>query len=165
VKTSMLRALAATVFVTTAAFPAAPAAGAAPPNFPDLDAFHAVDATAYSRPFSYAERWANVYSFFTTPDGLSCAVGPGSWCTGNLPGVDGATAGPCGSVHQAGDGQPFEFSVGHERCTAEDHLLQPGQKLTDVLTGTTCVVGENRLTACIEGNHGFVLQPSGSWTF
>jgi hypothetical protein len=29
----------------------------------------------------------------------------------------------------------------------------------------TCVVGADGLTACIDGDHGVVLQPSGSWTF
>lgn len=44
-------------------------------------------------------------------------------------------------------------------------LLDVGQKVTTA--NTTCLVGANRLTACIDPilNRGLVLQPSGSWTF
>lgn len=143
-----------------------PTAGA-DPGFPDLEQFTEVDAAPYSRPFSYDERWANVYSFFTTPDGLSCAIGPGTWCTGDIPGLPGTDAGACTSVHQTGDDQRFTFSTEDQACEpATDPVLRPGEKLTDWLTGTTCVVGAEQLTACITADdRGFVLRPSGSRVF
>ncbi|OBG45604.1 hypothetical protein A5669_08475 [Mycolicibacterium fortuitum] len=145
-----------------------PHANAQPHGFPDLRQFGEVDAAQFSRPFSYPERWANVYSFFRTPDGLNCAIGPSSWCNGAIPGVPRSQSGSCASVHQDGDGQRFIFSTDYDPCeSTQDKLLNPGQKLTDSLTGTTCVVGEHGLTACINAqhDHGFVLQPSGSWVF
>ncbi|WP_029110123.1 hypothetical protein [Mycobacterium sp. URHD0025] len=148
--------------------PLTPDAHAQPPGFPDLSQFTEVDAAQFSRPFSYAERWANVYSFFRTPDGVNCAIGPGSWCTGNIPGLPSSQSDACASVHQTGDNQQFTFSTDDITCeSTKDKLLNPGQKLTDSLTGTTCVVGQGRFTACInpQSDHGFVLQPSGSWVF
>lgn len=147
---------------------AAPKASAQPQGFPDLSSFTEVDAAQFSRPFSYAERWANVYSFFRTPDGLNCATGPGSWCNGAIPGLPSGQSGSCASVHQKGDDRQFTFSADNGNCEpAQDKVLNPGQKLTDSLTGSTCVVGESGLTACInpQTDHGFVLQPSGSWVF
>jgi hypothetical protein len=43
--------------------------------------------------------------------------------------------------------------------------VEVGQQISS--SNITCVVGADRLTACINrvDNHGFVLQPSGSWTF
>jgi hypothetical protein len=43
--------------------------------------------------------------------------------------------------------------------------IQTRQKISG--TNGTCAVGENELVACIDADnkHGFVLQPSGSWTF
>ena len=45
-------------------------------------------------------------------------------------------------------------------------LLDVGQKLS--YQNMTCAVGADRLIACLDttsGQHGFVLQPSGSWAF
>lgn len=163
-------ALASAIALASAALigPLAPQANAQPPEFPDLTQFKDVDAAQFSRPFSYPERWANVYSFFRTPDGLNCAIGPGSWCNGNIPGLPSSQSGACASVHQNGDGQQFAFSTDGNACEpTKDKILNPGEKLTDWLTGTTCVVGDGRLTACIntQSNHGFVLRPSSSWVF
>ncbi|WP_166906296.1 hypothetical protein [Mycobacterium sp. DL440] len=146
----------------------APSSSAEPPGFPDLSKFTEVDAAQFSRPFSYAERWANVYSFFRTLDGINCTIGPGSWCSGNIPGLPQDRGSACKSVDQEANDQQFTFTAHDSRCEpTKDKVLNPGQKLTDSLTGTKCVVGENRLTACVstQGKHGFVLQPSGSWAF
>ncbi|MUL85737.1 MULTISPECIES: hypothetical protein [unclassified Mycolicibacterium] len=146
----------------------APQAVAQPPGFPDLNLFNEVDAAQFNRPFSYPERWANVYSFFRTPDGLNCAIGPGSWCNGNLPGLPAGQGDSCTSVHQKRSDQQFTFDTDDTACEpTKDKALNPGEKLTDWLTGTTCVVGYGNLTACIntKSDHGFVLQPSGSWVF
>ncbi|MGV0779255.1 hypothetical protein [Mycolicibacterium sp. XJ775] len=167
--TSRKRLLAARTATAACLGLPAPEAGAQPPGFPDLRKFKAVDAAQFGRPFSYPERWANVYLFFRTPDGLNCAIGPASWCTGNMPGLPADLNGACSSVHGERTGDPmFAFSAADGACEpTRDKTLNPGEKLIDSLTGTTCVVDKGNLTACIipNTNHGFVLQTSGSWTF
>jgi hypothetical protein len=146
----------------------APQAGAQPPAFPDLAKFADADPALFIRPFSYAERWANGYLFFRTPDGISCAIGGSSWCIGQFPGAADQSS-RCSSVSQGGDtATPFELkSVADECAATTDTVLNIGQKLTNATFGISCAVGEDRLTACIgpHGDHGFVLQPSGSWVF
>lgn len=149
------------------AFSGGPTAAAAPPGFPDLDAF--TDAPAhltYSRP----DKSANGFSFFRTPDGLSCMVGSLIRCSGSLPGVPVAEYGDCAAVYQtyeaASRSEPFRLERAGECQRATDELLDVGQKLTfDTGYSTTCVVGRDQLTACISNDHGFVLKPSGTWVF
>lgn len=162
-----LQALATTAFVASAGVVSLPSAAAQPIGFPDLTRFTDADPGHYTRPFSYAERWANGYLFFTTPDGINCAIGGSSWCTGEFPGRPD-NPGACDSVQRDGDAatQPFAFGSNDGQCVpTTDALLGSGQKLTNTAFGTTCVVGEGRLIACIQNDHGFVLQPSGSWVF
>ncbi|KAA0096855.1 hypothetical protein CIW49_19615 [Mycolicibacterium sp. P1-18] len=147
--------------------PGAPEVHAEPPGFPDLAAFtEAPLSVDYSRP----DKSANGYSFFRTPDGLNCMAGSLVRCSGSLPGLPTAQFGDCASVRQsheqAEDGGPFAFAKDSTCRDEPDQLLDVGQKLTLVSNyTTTCVVGANRLTACIRAGHGFVLQPSGSWVF
>ncbi len=149
--------------------PAVPSAEAQPPGFPDLNAFTEAPANLdFSRP----DRWANGYAFFRTPDGLSCMIGGVRRCSGPVPGLP-VEYGECAVVLQTHEessrSTPFRFEKSVEGCPPPaDELLNVGQKLTLTANNTTtCVVGEDRLTACIDGNgkHGFVLQPSGSWVF
>jgi hypothetical protein len=146
-----------------------PAANAAPDGFPDLDGFAPVDAAAFTRPFSYAERWTSGYVFFRTPDGISCAIGGSSWCTGALPGLPADQQSLCASVRQGADGSaPFRLGQSDQPCVpTADNVLNPGQKLINNTYEITCAVGEDNLTACIDtrNDHGFVVKPSGSWTF
>lgn len=162
-----LRLFAFIAFVASAAVVSLPTAAAQPAGFPDLARFTAADPGDYTRPFSYAERWANGYLFFTTPDGINCAIGGSSWCTGEFPDRP-ANPGACDSVQRDGGAatQPFAFGSNDGQCVpTTDALLASGQKVTNTAFGITCVVGEGRLTACIQSDHGFVLQPSGSWVF
>jgi hypothetical protein len=162
-----LRVLAAVAFVAAAGAASPPRATAQPDGFPDLNRFTAADPAHYTRPFSYAERWANGYLFFRTPDGISCAIGGSSWCTGDFAGRPD-NPGACDSVQRDGDAaaQPFAFGSNDGPCVpTADAVLSAGQKVTNTAFGTTCVVGEGLLTACIQNDHGFVLQPSGSWVF
>lgn len=158
-----------TVSTSLAAFFPAPAS-AAPPGFPDLSLFKEVhDGRTFTRP----DKWANGYAFFRTPDGLNCMIGGVRRCSGPLPGLPVQYSGECAAVLQTHEessrSEPFKFEEPAKGCVPPtDDLLNIGQKLT--LTAnhtTTCVVGKDRLTACIDGDgkHGFVLQPSGSWTF
>jgi hypothetical protein len=100
-------------------------------------------------------------------------IGSLKQCHGPLPGLPVDTYGSCPLVlqtfEQASRSEPFRFERSDGLCSpSTDTLLDVGQKLTLVANDTTtCVVGANDLVACIDGDnqHGFVLQPSGSWTF
>lgn len=89
--------------------------------------------------------------------------------TGPIPGLRADQQSMCPSATGgASPADPFTFGRSDQPCVATaDAVLGPGQKLTNDAYGTTCVVGEGKLTACIDTwtNHGFVLQPSGSWAF
>jgi hypothetical protein len=151
-------------------------AKAAPPKFPDLNAFQPVDPAPYRMQFGRGGGGV----FFATPDGLQCgwgtlANGPddhvSAECDGPLPGLpDNASRGQegCERVGVASalhsDLGPYGFFAG--TCPViTAPLLNVGQKIT--AANTTCVVGADRLTACTDPilNRGFVLQASGSWTF
>lgn len=166
----MVRMLTVLAAVTgLAVVPVTPLAEAQPAGFPDLNAFTAAPTNIdFSRP----DKWANGYAFFRTPDGISCIIGSLKQCHGPLPGTPAGDYGTCPMVIQtyeeASRSEPFRFDKSDGPCLPpSDNLLDVGQKLTFAAYGTTCVVGENRLTACIDSmhNHGFLLQPSGSWTF
>lgn len=150
-------------------------AHAEPPKFPDLDAFRSVDPA----PYTAADR-AGGATYFTTPDGLQCDIPqpyqPGdhvsAGCAGKLPGLpDDAPRGSEGCSEVASptllptDLGPYTFQPGTGCPILTTPLLDVGQKITK--GDITCVVGADRLTACIDPvlNRGFVLQPSGSWTF
>lgn len=149
------------------AAPGTPAAHAEPAGFPDLTGFAEAPPNLH---FSRPERWANGYAFFRTPDGLNCMAGSLVRCSGSLPGLSPTEYGTCAAVLQTNDaahrGEPFEFKRESDCESAPDQLLDVGQKVTfTAASTTTCVVGRDRLTACIKDGHGFVLQPSGSWVF
>jgi len=150
-------------------------ATAAPPGFPDLNDFQPVDPAPYTMHFGRGGGGV----FFATPDGLQCgwaslANGPevhvSAGCNGPIPGLDSALVGNDGcsgvgaSTSLPSDLGPYGFSKGG--CPViSTPLLNVGQKIT--AANTTCLVGADRLTACIDPilNRGFVLHPSGSWTF
>jgi len=150
-------------------------AAAAPPGFPDLDAFQPVDPAQYA-----TGGRGGGQTFFATPDGLQCGwpivnkpddhVSAG--CDGPLPGLP-VTA-PVGSdgcsvvgtaTSLPSDLGPYGFQRGTGCPVLTSQVLNVGQKIT--AANITCVVGADRLTACIDPilNRGFVLQPAGSWTF
>lgn len=151
-----------------AAIGSIPSALGSPPGFPNLDAFTEVPAGV---DFSHPEKSANGYAFFSTPDGLHCMVGSLTRCSGNLPGLPAGEFGACTVVlqtyGQATRNEPFRFQTSADGCNPTvDQLLAVGQKVTFAANHTTtCVVGAESLTACTNGEHGFVLQPSGSWVF
>jgi len=148
---------------------------APPPTFPDLNTFQPVDPAAYT-----ASPRAGGATYFTTPDGLQCVLPKpakagdhvSASCDGPLPGLpadapigkDGcsAVATPTSLPTDVG---PYSFQAGTGCPVLTTPLLNVGQKITTA--GLTCVVGADRLTACIDPtlNRGFVLRPSGSWTF
>ncbi len=144
----------------------APTVYAAPPGFPDLDAFSAVD------PAPYVEHGLKVSRIgFTTPT-MTC-----TWdylqdrnahvvagCRGTIVGIPAdARQSEAGSSCD-GVGSTFIRGSGHCPSPEDYPRLRPGHKLTAV--NTTCAVTDDGV-ACIDPvvNHGFVVQPSGSWVF
>lgn len=148
-------------------------AAAEPAGFPDINAFQPVEPSSY-----IAGKQREVVAF-TTPDGLQCAwaarTGPEDHvsvgCAGRLPGLPDSA--PVGDTGCTGVGVPSAmpndlspYGLQQNNCPVlTAPLLAAGHKLT--ASNITCLVGADRLTACIDPilNRGFVLQPSGSWVF
>ncbi|MEV0673629.1 hypothetical protein [Mycobacterium sp. NPDC050441] len=140
-------------------------ADAAPPGFPDLDAFSAVNPAPY---VVHGLKASTVR--FTTPT-MTCG-----WdyrpdhndhvvavCRGTIVGIPAEV--PQSEIESSCDGVSSSFTRGRGPCLPEDYpRLAPGHKLTAV--NTTCAVTDDGV-ACIDPivNHGFVVQPSGSWVF
>ncbi|MEZ0365271.1 hypothetical protein ACAG26_16445 [Mycobacterium sp. pUA109] len=166
---------------------APPVAAAQPPGFPDLNAFSPVDPQGYLRidnagqPGDAAASTTRVY--FSTSDGVLCRwvyVPPGiqnpiaypaTVCSGDIPGIPDSVPDDGGpGCAQVGQAAPFSAEYAFNRhwgaCPPFNAVaLDPGQKIA---TGSaTCVAGAGSLIACIDPvhDHGFVLQPSGSWVF
>ncbi|KAB7752358.1 MULTISPECIES: hypothetical protein [Mycobacteriaceae] len=158
----------------------APSAHAAPPpNFPDFTGFNVVTNTHLT---TY-QRTDQQMVKFSTPDGLACLLstlsgtGPVVRCYGPVPGMAGlgVTVDPTAKaprdfgvaqLHAANAGTVSNYRGDVPADLAGAPLLAPGEKVT--LATTTCGVVAGGVTACIDttdGGHGFVLQPSGSWTF
>jgi len=156
--------------VVTAATALTPVACAQPQSFPDLSSFTEID---HNSPIIAAGRIRNI-ARFATPDGLRCTASNGtqecrSYGLGIIPAfpstaVHLTTSTACPSERVASSDASASFSYTQD-CDATTSLpvLNTGQKIT--IGKATCVVGENRLTACTNGTHGFVVQPAGSWTF
>jgi len=135
-----------------------------PPGFPDVRDYAAVSADVPE----------STLPSFRTPEQISCVVDFGDRssivCSGNLRGLPESLGGNgCPSVRKAdtsaGDA-PYVFERDGPDCASSRAMpLSAGQKV--VGKNGTCVIGDNKMIACIDaGNrHGFVLQPSGSWTF
>jgi hypothetical protein len=167
----------------------APPAGALPPpGFPNLDAFTAVPADGYlstgapgSPPrVSFSAGPALVCDFYGGP---APAPQPSQdiKCKGDMLGMDDVPfpggrprPGDCvvGSVDFKGPGyQLTRMSYGGcdgnpAPLPAGGKALGSGQKLTYL--NVTCAVGADDLVACLDttsGDHGFVVQRSGSWAF
>ncbi|MCX8555054.1 hypothetical protein OS121_08090 [Mycolicibacterium mucogenicum] len=150
-----------------------------PPNFPDLTNFDVVTA---SHQVNY-QRGTQQMVTFSTPDGVRCSiyafggVGSAVRCYGAIPGLQAQQVGtdvnaksPCGfGMAQLHAATPGVLSSYQGDCPSDldgAALLTPGQKVR--MATTICGVAPGEVTACIDstdGGHGFVLQPSGSWTF
>ncbi|WP_420915383.1 hypothetical protein [Mycobacterium malmoense] len=165
------------------------AAAQPPPGFPNLDGFTSVPADGYlttSRPgtsprITFSAAAAVVCDFY---GGLPPAPQPSGdiKCSGDMPGMDDVPfpggghpkPGDCvvGSVSFKGPGyQLSRMSYGGCDGSAPTlpsggKSLGAGQKLSYL--NVTCAVGADNLVACLDttsGDHGFVLQRSGSWAF
>ena len=186
-----MRALGGLTLAAASAIAApAPQAGAQPPpGFPNLDGFTAVPMDGYAT--TPRQGGAPRISFSATPT-LVCDFYGGTApppqpsqdikCTGDMPGLDdvpfpggGRTKpGDCvvGSVNFKGPG--YELSrMSYGGCDGSAPPLPSGGKSLGVgqkvsYLNVTCAVGADNLVACLDstsGDHGFVLQRSGSWAF
>jgi hypothetical protein len=134
-----------------------------PQGFPDLNAFTAVDPLKYS----VGGR------AFVSPEQISCSLdrGPNKSivCGGNIDGIPAAVTGSgCPDVRkpEGPTDAPYVIARPDGECVTARYVpMHAGQKLSG--DNGTCAVGEDNLVACIDADnkHGFVLQPSGSWTF
>ncbi|WP_407688178.1 hypothetical protein [Mycobacterium sp. HUMS_1102779] len=182
-----LVAATAMVFAIVAAAPRA--AAQPPPGFPSLDDFSAVPSDGY---VTTAGPHTSPRISFSTPHNLVCDFygGPAPAprpsqdikCTGDMPGMSDVPfpgsghprPGDCvvGAVSFKGPG--YELSrMSYGGCDgnpaslpSSGKLLGLGQKVSYL--NVTCAVGGDNLVACLDttsGDHGFVLQRSGSWAF
>ncbi|MUL85735.1 MULTISPECIES: hypothetical protein [unclassified Mycolicibacterium] len=107
---------------------------------------------------------------FVSPDQINCTIDfkgiDSIICGGNVRGIPASVKGTgCPDVRRDG-AEPYRITRGEDDCVPARYApMEVGQKL--IGERGTCAVGEGGLVACIEADHkhGFVLQPSGSWTF
>ncbi|APA76854.1 hypothetical protein LIX17_16200 [Mycobacterium avium subsp. hominissuis] len=166
----------------------APRAVAQPPGFPNLDGFTAVPSDGY---LTSGAPGSPPRIGFSTPYAVACDFygGPAPVpqpsqdikCKGDMSGMDDVPfpggrprPGDCvlGTVDFKGPG--YQLSrMSYGGCDGNPaplpsggKTLGAGQKLTYL--NVTCAVGADHLIACLDttsGDHGFVLQRSGSWAF
>jgi hypothetical protein len=159
------RCVAAVALALTACSPASETASP-PPNFPDLEAFAAVDPGDYDD--------LGDTNFLSPNQEVDCVLDWGPHesviCHG-FPGVSDSVAGTgCPTVRKAdesGGDVPYAITRSNSGCVTARSVkpMNAGRKL--VGKNATCVVGKDQLVACIDADnrHGFVLQPTGSWVF
>jgi hypothetical protein len=185
-----VRALGALTLATASAIASAQhAAAQPPPRFPNLDSFTAVPVDGY---VTTVRPGTSPRINFSAPNTLVCDFYGGAApapqpsqdikCNGDMPGMDDVPfpggghprPGNCvvGAVNFKGPG--YELSrMSYSGCEGNPaalpyggKLLGAGQKLSYL--NVTCAVGADNLVACLDttsGDHGFVLQTSGSWAF
>lgn len=186
-----MRFLAGLTLVAAAAIagPTPRAAAQPPPGFPNLDGFTSVPADGY---LTTSGPGIPARISFSAPNPLVCDFygGPAPApqpsqdikCNGDMPGMDDVPfpgggrprPGDCvvGSVNFKGPGYQLSRMT-YGGCDGNPPTLPTsgkslgvGQKLSYL--NVTCAVGADNLVACLDttsGNHGFVLQRSGSWAF
>lgn len=166
--------------VTLVTLCGAPAASAFPAEFPELDAYEAVDPSTYqvlgARPSTSG--WG-----FSTPSGLQCRnsliAELGVSCSATIPGIpDGVDS---ASVSLT---QPGVLTRTDTAGPGDDSfpLLPTGWKIA-AGNGVECAVINDDALACLArkpdswapdtpdppdrhyGEHGFVVQPGNSWAF
>lgn len=145
-------------------------------NFPNLDKYVLVNSHDYD-----VKEHTGTTEEFSTADGIRCSINGYTAMSCStpfaLPGTSsGSTDSSCTSVGpnsvplRDGDPQPYRFRQSTTSCTSGplEKRLPNGSKMTYDAQGVTyftCAADVN-LVACIDDKkHGFVLQPSRSWTF
>ncbi|MDV3129576.1 hypothetical protein M1247_32050 [Mycobacterium sp. 21AC1] len=172
-------ALAAVAVLAATAIPATGAvANATPTEFPNVDAYPAVNLPDYYVTAAHPSgaRWS-----FSTPSGIECSASMiadlGIYCWGAL-GADDDSDQVWASLEKAG-----RFSTAEQGGSDSGTLLPVGSKI-ETPSGMVCAVPTAQELACRAqkpdswpdtpspgarlqeyGVHGFVLEPSGSWAF
>ncbi|MCW2556805.1 MAG: hypothetical protein JWP55_769 [Mycobacterium sp.] len=147
-----------------AACSAAPKTAVLPANFPDLSSFTEETSANFTQSGTG----------FTAPNEVSCVLDFGpheiTVCNGSIPGVPSSVPGSgCVLVHKADpatSNAPYVFQRSGAECASSRRPhITIDRKLTT--KNSTCAIGDGGLIACIDADnqHGFVLQPSGSWAF
>ncbi|MCV6976366.1 hypothetical protein [Mycobacterium bourgelatii] len=146
-----------------------------PPQFPDIDAYPAVNLNDYAHFGSHpsGSGW-----LFKTPNGVTCAVSLlddiGATCWGDAVGPPTQSEVNATSMHAG------RYSPRDPNWNPDATVLPVGTKL-DNGNGIACAVTAPDSVACRTGPnrgidtsnpqnsrygvHGFVLQPGGNWTF
>lgn len=154
---------------------APPSAAAAPPGFPDLSKFSAVDPA----PYVAVVGTKSVRRIQFVAGQLNCSweltadpnAHDGVSCSGDIPGIpDGVPRGEydnsCDGISTGGAVGLYTFSRGTGPCPPPDGFrpVPVGAKIT--AASATCAVTPDGV-ACIDPivNHGFVLQHPLSWVF
>jgi hypothetical protein len=171
-------ALAGVAVIALAEMTQVPAAAAAPPGFPDLGRFSAVDPAPYisvgikaGRGIGFAAGQLRCgWSLSTDPNAHT-----GVACSGDIPGIPDEVpqepyAPSCDGISMSGPSGGtsvlYTFLRGKGPCPPPEGLrpLPAGAKIT--ADNTTCAVTTD-VVACIDPivNHGFVLQHPRSWVF
>ncbi len=168
---------------------APPVAAQPPPGFPNLDGFTAVPADGY---VTAPQPGGSPRISFSTPSALVCDFYGGAApppqpsqdikCTGDMPGMDdlpfpGAARlrpGDCVVGVASFKGPGYELArMSYGGCDGNPAALPSGGKVLGAgqkvsYLNVTCAVGTDNLLACLDttsGEHGFVVQRSGSWSF
>jgi hypothetical protein len=161
-----------------------PRAMAAPPGFPNLDTFTPVAIDDFVAPLAHGAVIVNFSALGTVTcdfyGGPPPPPGPlqNIDCEGAMPGLQnvpltsGGPAGPEDCVYGVTKATPSGYQLqkgSYSACNAPRPVsgkpLTAGQKVSYL--NVTCAAGD-QLLACLDttgGEHGFVLQPSGSWAF
>ncbi len=140
-------------------------AAAEPPEFPDLNGLADVTQDYMGSTPRDAQGFR-----FAVADGYTCGGNVNSVsCLGTLQGLQDFPFGPMEGACEVGEAKAFatgsSISRDHRNCQSTQgvKVLNPGQKVSH--GSVTCGLLPGDITACTTGAHGFVLQPSGSWTF
>ena len=186
-----MRALGGLTLATASAIaaPTPQAAALPPPGFPSLDGFTSVPVDGYA---SASVPGAPARITFLASPTLVCDFYGGTApppqpsqdikCSGDMPGLNDLPF-PGGGHPKPGDcvvgalnfkGPGYELSrMSYSGCDGSPPPLPSGGKSLGVgqklsYLNVTCAVGADSLVACLDttsGDHGFVLQRSGSWAF
>lgn len=139
---------------------------------PDFGQFTARDPESFFVPL----RGGPSYQF-VTPAGFSCELNFGGMrCSGVFSDTGRPIADGCSAVGPTNNGRAtppytYTFTRREGKCAVSEgkQLLDVGEKVVAPLqVGVfTCAVDLDRRLMCLDDreNHGFVLQPSDSWTF
>jgi hypothetical protein len=168
-----------TSILLSAGLGVAPAANAQPPKFPDVDSYPAVDLSEYRVIGAHPSMSGWVFS---TPGGLTCQdsmiADLGVSCSGPIVGAGEGMNSVTVSLAKPGLIAEFEQSPDGRAYP----LLPTGSKIA-AGNGVVCAVIADDALACRAkkpdswskdtpdppdrqyGEHGFVVQPSGSWSY